>query len=119
MLPLLSIVQPVVPNPPARKWLDALGVIKDQCLRGDSNLHQAYRRNAVDLNCKRHMFLFNEHKLIPKFCFECYKVQIEVDSVIELMKLFLVFNSFKSEKTRKCMVETRRDVSGFYKGLTG
>ena len=63
------------------------------------------------------MLIFNEHKIIPEFCFECYKVQIEVDSVIELIKLFLVFNSFKITNTRKCMVETRKDVSGFYKGL--
>ena len=65
------------------------------------------------------MLLFNEHKIIPKFCFECYKVQIEVNTVIELIKLYIVFNSFeaKNKNSRKCMVETRDGVSGFYKGL--
>ena len=65
------------------------------------------------------MLIFNQHKIIPKFCFECYKVQIEVDSLIELIKLFLVFNKLeiKNENTRKCMVEARSQIKGYYKGL--
>ena len=44
---------------------------------------------------------------------------MKVDSIIELIKLFLVFNTLKFENnnTRKCMVEGRSNISGFYKGL--
>ena len=100
-----------------RLYKHGLDIYKKYNLNLVTPFSQIYKKNEINLNCKRHMLIFDEHKIIPEFCFECYKVQIEVDSVIELMKLFLVFDSFKSEKTRKCMVETRRDVSGFYKGL--
>ena len=65
------------------------------------------------------MGIFKQHKIIPEFCFGCYKVQVEVESIIELIKLFLVFNKLDLENnnTRKCMVELRNNVSGFYKGL--
>ena len=84
-----------------------------------TQLSQAYRRNSVDLNCKRHKSIFNRHKIIPKFCFNCYKVQIEPKSIIELIKLFIIFDQLKLNKnnTRKCNVELRPEISGFYKGL--
>jgi len=65
------------------------------------------------------MLIFNQNKIIPEFCFSCYKVQVEVDSIIELIKLFLVFNTLELENsnTRKCMIEGRTNISGFYKGL--
>ncbi len=100
-----------------RIYMLGLDIYKKYNLNLETPFSQIYRKNEKNLNCKRHMLIFNEHKIIPEFCFECYKVQVEVDSVIELIKLFLVFNSFKCENTRKCMVETRKDVSGFYKGL--
>ena len=34
---------------------------------------QIYRKNLVDLNCKRHFKVFNTHNIIPNFCFSCYK----------------------------------------------
>ena len=43
------------------------------------------------------MLIFKQKKIIPEFCFGCYKVQVEVDSIIELIKLFLVFNQLKLE----------------------
>ena len=63
--------------------------------------------------------IFERHKFIPEFCFGCYKVQIEVDSIIVLIKLFLVFNALKLENrnTRKSMFETKTSTSGFYKDL--
>ena len=100
-------------------FIEALGAIKDQCLRVDSNLSQAYRRNAIDLNCKRHMAIFNEFDIIPEFCFGCYKVQVEPRSALELIKLLLVFDQLALDQnnTRKCMIEARPEISGFYKGL--
>jgi hypothetical protein len=73
----------------------------------------------VDLNCKRHKSIFDQHNIIPKFCFGCYKVQVEPNTILELIKLFVVFDQLKLDEnnTRKCMVELRPEISGFYKGL--
>ena len=81
--------------------------------------HQAYRRNSIDLNCKRHKSIFNEYEIIPEFCFSCYKVQVEPRTLIELIKLFIVFDQIELEgnNNRKCLIELRPEISGFYKGL--
>ena len=80
---------------------------------------QTYRRNQKRLNCHRHENVFHEHNIIPKFCFGCFKVQIEPRTVAELIKLFLLFDwlELDANNSRKCMVELRDNVSGFYKGL--
>lgn len=85
-----------------------------------SSLHsQIFRHNSVDLNCRRHKGIFNQHNVIPKFCFDCFKVQVEPKSILEQIKLFIVFDQakFLAGTTRKCMIEMRKDVPGFYKGL--
>ena len=94
-------------------------IIKKHNLDLRTNLSQVYRRNSVHLNCKRHKQIFDEFNVIPKFCFGCYKVQVEPRSVLELVKLFVVFDQIKLSKnnTRKCMIETRPETPGFYKGL--
>ena len=88
-------------------------------IKHKTKLSQTFRRNSVNLNCSRHMSIFNEHNIIPEFCFGCYKVQVEPKSIIELIKLFIVFDQLElhENNTRKCMVELRPEVSGFYKGL--
>jgi|TARA_B110001469_G_scaffold29634_1_gene30209 tetratricopeptide (TPR) repeat protein len=80
---------------------------------------QTYRKSSVDLNCKRHMSIFKQHNIIPEFCFSCYKVQAEPKSIIDLIKLYLVFEqlNLNENNTRKCMVELRPTISGFYKGI--
>ena len=100
-------------------YQDGLKIYKKYNLNLEVTFSQIYKRNEVDLNCKRHKLIFNQHKIIPEFCFGCYKVQVEVDSIIELIKLFLVFNQLKlnNNNTRKTIIETRPNISGFYKGL--
>tara|TARA_Y100000991_G_scaffold215625_1_gene206950 strand:- start:2482 stop:5184 length:2703 start_codon:yes stop_codon:yes gene_type:complete len=100
-------------------YKDGLEIYKKYNLNLETPNSQIYKRNEINLNCNRHMRIFKKHKIIPEFCFGCYKVQVEVDSIIELIKLFLVFNNLEleSSNTRKCMVESRNNVSGFYKGL--
>ena len=80
---------------------------------------QTYRRNSVDLNCKRHHKIFNQNKIIPKYCFSCFKIQIEPKNILELIKLFFIFDKFEFQNNnwRKCMIELRPEVSGTYKGL--
>ena len=80
---------------------------------------QIFRRNSINLNCERHHEVFNELNLIPKFCFSCFKIQIEPVNVLGLIKLFLIFDNIKlsNNNWRKCMVELRSNISGIYKGL--
>tara|TARA_S200000501_G_scaffold346023_1_gene359121 strand:- start:464 stop:1783 length:1320 start_codon:yes stop_codon:yes gene_type:complete len=80
---------------------------------------QAYRRNPIDLNCERHHKVYNYANIIPKFCFNCFKIQIEVHNVLNLIKLFFIFDklNLSENNRRKCMVEFRDNVSGVYKGL--
>jgi len=80
---------------------------------------QAFVRSSLHLNCDRHMGLFNEQKIISQFCFDCYKVQIEPSNLIDLIKLHLIFNSIvlENDNIRKCMVELRKYLTGYYKGI--
>jgi len=79
---------------------------------------QIYRRNTTNLNCDRHFEVFNTFNVIPKFCFECFKVLIEPNNVVDLIKLYFVFDNLnlKNDNTRKCMIELRSNISGSYKG---
>lgn len=70
-------------------------------------------------SCKRHLAVFNMFNIIPKYCFNCYKVSIKPRTVVELFKLMMVFDKIDlpNNNSRKCSVETRKQVSGFYTGL--
>ncbi len=83
-----------------------------------SNETQIFRKNSNNLNCNRHFKVFNEFKIIPKFCFSCFKVQINVKNVADLIKLHFLFDKLKLKKnnTRKCMIEIRKEIKGNYKG---
>ena len=85
----------------------------------ETKLSQVFRRNSVNLDCTRHMSIFDKHDIIPEFCFGCYKVQVEPRSIIDLIKLFIVFDQLElnENNTRKCMVELRPEISGSYKGI--
>jgi tetratricopeptide (TPR) repeat protein len=95
------------------------GCINSLGLELETKLTQVYRRNSVELNCSRHKSIFDNHDIIPEFCFGCYKVLVEPRSIIELIKLFIVFDQLEliENNTRKCMVELRPKIKGFYKGL--
>ena len=94
-------------------------VIKKYNLKIETQSCQAFRQNSINLNCERHMKIFNKFNIIPKFCFGCYKVQVEPRTILELIKLLLVLDQIKliENNIRKCMVEMRSEISGFYKGL--
>ena len=83
------------------------------------NRTEIFRRNKENLNCSRHFKVFNQYKIIPEYCFKCYKVQIITPNVSELIKLFFLFNSdfLINNNVRKCNVESRPNVSENYKGF--
>lgn len=94
-------------------------IISDNFINLKFNYTQIYRKTKSDLNCNRHMKVFNTYQAIPKFCFGCYKVQIEPENLIDLIKIYLLFDNmeFKNFNTRKCMVETRPKINGHYKSI--
>ena len=80
---------------------------------------QTYRETQLSPHCNRHLKIFKTKNIIPEHCFGCYKIQIEVENVVELIKLYLVFDQFEFENnnSRKCMIELRPNIPGKYKGL--
>ncbi len=82
------------------------------------NETEIFRSNTIDLKCERHFKVFNTFNVIPEYCFGCYKVQIGLRNVMELFKLYFVFDklNLKNNNPRKCMLEMRPEVSGDYKG---
>ena len=94
-------------------------IINDNFENLNFSATQIYRRNHNSLNCKRHKKIFNTYEVIPKFCFGCYKVQIEPDNIVDLIKLYIIFDNIELDKnnTRKCMIEVRPNIKGEYKGL--
>ena len=65
------------------------------------------------------MQVFKRLDVIPKYCFDCYKVLVTPRTVVELFKLLMLFEkmALPLDNTRKCMVEARGDCSGTYKGF--
>ena len=79
---------------------------------------QIFKKNTKNYECERHLQIFSEQRIIPKFCFSCYKVQITLNNVLELLKLYFYFNNLNLDENniRKCIVELRNNVDGNYKG---
>jgi hypothetical protein len=74
--------------------------------------------NNFPLGCSRHLELFSKLNVIPKYCFDCFKVLISPRNVVELFKVLMIFEkiSLPNDNRRKCMVEERKEFSGTYKG---
>ena len=93
--------------------------IEEYCNETNYNQTQIFRRNHEKLDCDRHFKIFNKFHVIPKYCFSCYKIQITTENVLELIKLYFLFNQpyFGKSNLRKCMIEVRSNVKGNYKGF--
>ena len=97
----------------------ALGCINNAKFKFKTQQSQVYKRNSINLNCARHTKIFDENNIIPEFCFGCFKVQVEVNDLLSLVRLTKLFYDLNFEKdlTRKTMIEMRPEIPGFYKGL--
>ncbi len=79
---------------------------------------QIFRNNHDPLDCPRYHTAFNTYNIIPKNCFSCFKVQVNVFNVVDLIKLHFLFDNITFVKNiKKCMVEKRKDIDGNYKGF--
>ena len=80
---------------------------------------QIFRRNDLNLNCDRHFSVFKTYEIIPEFCFSCIKVTINLENVIDLIKLFIIFDNIllPNNNLRKCMIDLRSNSKSNYKGF--
>lgn len=99
--------------------IESENITKSLNLRFFLNETQIFRSNSKNLNCDRHFKVFNRFNIIPKFCFACYKVQIYLNNVVDLIKLYFLFDvlDLKNNNIRKCIVEIRPTIQGNYKGI--
>ena len=121
ILSLNKLISNKVPNDLLLKdiFSKATSYVDDHFEDINYNQTQIFRRNEQKLDCDRHFKVFNKFKVIPKFCFDCYKIQITLENVVELVKLYFLFNQsfIKKSNLRKCMIETRSNIRGNYKAL--
>ena len=96
----------------------SFSILKNYNLNLDYEYSQIFRNNVELTDCPRYHAAFNSYNIIPKNCFSCFKVQINVSYVSDLIKLHFLFNDLESVKNiKKCMVEKRNDIEGNYKGF--
>ena len=81
-------------------------------------IDQIPRGGKEFLNCDRAFDIFRNHNVMPEYCFSCYKVQIDPKNVIDLIKLFFLFDKmyFENENLRKSFIDFREDEKN-YKGI--
>ena len=62
--------------------------------------------------------IFRDHNVMPEYCFSCYKVQINPKNVVDLIKLYFLFDVmyFENENLRKSFIDFREDEKS-YKGI--
>ncbi len=74
---------------------------------------------ATHGDCTRHEMAFKKFRVIPEYCFDCYKITVEPETVVDLIKLTLLFTTMDlpDNNTRKCIVEMREVIAGTYKGF--
>ena len=109
-----------IENTEIKIFLNQINEILDKNQIGiDLNLVQTFKENELELNCKRHHKIFNKHNIIPEFCYGCYKVQIEPSTVIDLIKMYIIFDNInlQNNNIRKCTIELRQNIPGNYKSL--
>lgn len=94
-------------------------ILKQDLFFNNFKEEQIFRRNELTLDCDRHFKVFNTYNVIPEYCFGCYKIQIDLKNILELFKLYFIFDIIKFDKNniRKTMIESRPNVKGAYKGL--
>ncbi len=100
-------------------FFQSFDIVNKNLKKIDTSETEIYRKNSEDLNCARQFGIFNKFNVIPKFCFGCFKVTVQTETVLDLLKLYFVFDKLYLglQNTRKLMIEKRENISGNYKGF--
>jgi tetratricopeptide (TPR) repeat protein len=122
-LKICDVMQPINSSMPDQSIVkvinSALKSIDESSVEFCTPKSQIFKRNTVNLNCKRHWDLFSEKQILANSCFSCFKIQIDVETLFDLIRLTAFF--FESEACKplicKTMIETRVYSNNAYKGL--
>jgi len=70
-------------------------------------------------HCDHYLSIFGKYDIIPRYCFSCYKIVIKLKDIVQLFMLKALFDKIElpANNTRKCHVECRKGISGYYKGF--
>lgn len=92
-------------------------LLKDHKIAFKTNLNQIYRSSTVELNCKPRIKLFRDHSCISKQCFNCIKLQMDVEYINHFLVLFFELDTLElnSKHTIKYLIEKRENIAGRYK----
>lgn len=75
-------------------------------------------RHCPVRRCERHhTVLFRQFGVIPRFCFDCYKVVVRPRTVLELFKLHDLLATLPAEMPSKCGLDLREYTPGAYTGF--
>lgn len=76
-------------------------------------------QGAPKNGCAECKACFNDFDVIPKYCFDCYKVVIELPRIVDLFKLLMLFETIELPRnnSRKCMFDRRVNATSVYKGF--
>ena len=102
-----------------RRIKSSLNFLDENNFRYKTQKTQIFSQNDRDLGCTRHKKLFSMHEIISSFCFGCFKVYVDPNSLVGLIQLAQIFYHYEFPKNviMKTVVETREDVQGTYKGI--
>jgi len=78
---------------------------------------QVFFGSEADLGCSKHFSVFNATKAIPKYCFSCFKVQVDFASINDLFAVTqnLIQRKFLTQYIQKAMIELRYNTGSRYK----
>ena len=102
-----------------QKLRDCIELVSSRHPNLRSPATQVFQGVVGNLDCTRHFEVFNSYNQIARQCYSCFKTQLNLPNIIELIKVMLAFrlSHFPQNNTRKCMIESRPGVSGSYKAF--
>ena len=70
-------------------------------------------KDAHPGGCERHLAVFDRHRILPKYCFDCYKIPVEPRTVMELLKLLMIFEKLHFPATTAANACAKRGCSEY------
>ena len=77
-----------------------------------------WKDQVYDGGCKVHKHLFKSRKIISSYCFDCIKIEIHPQTVLDFFKLMFLFNDLKLKDNnhRKLWLRPRKELKVNYSG---
>lgn len=77
-----------------------------------------WKDQPYEAGCSAHKLHFKTCNTISRFCFDCYKVEIHPQNIMQFLKLFFLFNNLKlkDDNHRKLWLRPRKQIEVNYSG---